>query len=87
MKISALSVFLASVAAAKKPTGTTLTADYSYDQYLIDFGKQHGGRAAQVLFESRIKDIIAHNSNVKRSYTRGVNHLTDEVEVSRISVQ
>jgi len=64
------------------PKGEHLTSAYTYDMYLQDHGKQpakcpkeHSKRKAA--FEATLADILAHNANAKRSYTKGVNRFSD----------
>lgn len=64
-------------AAARGPRASQLSPSYSYEQYLADFGKQ-GTESGRKLFESRLKDILAHNANPSKTYTKGVNMFTDQ---------
>ena len=60
----------------RAPRGTDLTADYTYDQYVRDFRIRAPSVEGRAAFQHNLRDILAHNANPRRSYTKGVNELT-----------
>ena len=64
-------------ALARRPLGTELTTDYSYEQYCEDHHKR-GSAEGRARFEARLASIVEHNADPARGYVRGVNRFTDE---------
>jgi len=53
---------------------------YTFDQYIIDYGKVYSGAeygARRATFEKNLASIITHNGDVSQTWKKGVNHLTD----------
>jgi len=55
--------------------------DYTFEQYIQDFQKSYATAAEtakrQQLFEVRMKEIAAHNSNPVSTWKMGINHMSD----------
>ena len=64
-------------ALGKAPSADELSADYSYSQYLKDFGQKTSSEEGKTLFQQRLKEILAHNAHPGVTYKRGVNQFTD----------
>jgi cathepsin L len=67
------------------PRASELTKAYTYDMYMEDHGKSYAKGSSDYLkrkpiFEKNLLDILSHNANPKRSYSKGVNRFTDWTE-------
>jgi predicted DNA binding CopG/RHH family protein len=54
--------------------------NYSFKQYVQDFGKDYSSdeyHVRQKLFETRLKEIKAHNADPSKTWKEGVNQFTD----------
>ncbi len=83
MRFSLLLSGLLSAAAenARRPTiSLDKLNDYSFDQYIVDFGKVYPDSAEfsmrQAVFNSRFTDVLRHNAGPS-TYKRGINHFSD----------
>jgi cathepsin L len=60
---------------------------YSYEQYLVDFGKTHESNAdyetGKRFFEMRVAEIVRHNADNSQSWKMGVNKFTDMTRQER----
>lgn len=57
--------------------------DLSFDQYISTYSKRYTGaeyRLRRKIFETRVRDIKAHNARPGVTYTRTVNQFTDHTE-------
>jgi len=72
---------VAAAAVAAPPKWHQLSSSYSYEQYLVDYGKQapRGGDylARKSLFEGRLAEAMTHNANPAATWKRGINHMSD----------
>jgi len=54
---------------------------YSFEQYVVDFGKSYATAGDfelhKALFEARVAEVIAHNSEVGLSWKKGINKFSD----------
>eukprot|EP00586_Coscinodiscus_wailesii_P000910 CAMPEP_0172477612 /NCGR_PEP_ID=MMETSP1066-20121228/947_1 /TAXON_ID=671091 /ORGANISM="Coscinodiscus wailesii, Strain CCMP2513" /LENGTH=95 /DNA_ID=CAMNT_0013236315 /DNA_START=16 /DNA_END=299 /DNA_ORIENTATION=+ len=68
---------------ATPPRSHELTSDYTFAQYVSDFGKPYtpGSDEYKIrdsLFQSALNDILSHNNaGDKHSFKKGVNQFTD----------
>lgn len=57
---------------------------YTYEQYLLEFGKTPSNDLSRkALFESRLAEIKAHNADPAQTWKMGVNKFTDMTEEER----
>ena len=64
--------------AALPPRGEELTASYTYEAYRKNFRKGgHVNPQKETLFNQRLAEILKHNANPHRKYSKGVNEFTD----------
>ena len=73
-------LLLAASTEAKAPKHHELDASYSFAQYVRDFSKSYDAEeyaTREKLFEKNLKDILAHNQLLGRTYHKGINHYTD----------
>ena len=86
--MTAVAVLLLVLAAAsvvdarRAPKGEHVTAAYTFDQYVADFGKQYAAGSAEyhrreALFTKSRDEVVAFNKHAQRSYTKGINHMAD----------
>ena len=72
---------------AARPTWDQLSASYSYEQFLADFGKSSPAsgeyEARRSLFQERLAAALQHNANPSSTWKRGVNHMSDWTESER----
>jgi cathepsin L len=63
------------------PRWHELQPDYTYERYLADFGKTQLRAneidARRAVFEEELASVIAHNSDERTTFKRGVNHFSD----------
>jgi cathepsin L len=81
LAIAAAAAALATVAAARVPKWHELTAEYSYEQYLADFGKPTPKKGERVhrekLFRTKLAEVMAHNAQPGVKWRKGINHMSD----------
>jgi len=66
-----------------KPKWHELSRSYSFEKYVIDFGKQYSSQEynqRSQLFQQRLEEIFQHNSNPDSTWKKGVNQFTDQTE-------
>lgn len=88
MKNVLLVLFFVAVAFAR-PKWHELDDNYSFEQYMHDFGKSYtaGEKASRSeLFYTRLGDILDHNSLAGETYKKGVNQFTDWTQAEREAV-
>lgn len=54
--------------------------DYTFEDYLAEYGKSYSGseyNQRKAIFEDRLAEIQKHNTDPAQSYKKGVNHLSD----------
>lgn len=75
--------FLAAAAAAR-PSWRELSAEYDFETYLADFGKDYGDplehARRRALFQRNLGQILLHNARPDATYRKGVNAFTDLAE-------
>ena len=71
-----MKLFIALAALACPTAALVPTSDYSYQDFLSDFGKEPSDAGRQ-LFDDRLANAISHNSNPKKLFTKGVNMYSD----------
>ena len=66
---------------AARPKWSELSENYSYEQYLADFGKAAPARseydARKARFEAQLAATLRHNADKTASWKRGINHMSD----------
>jgi len=80
MLLAALSS--ASLTAGRSPRSHELTSSYTYDEYIGHHGKglekgSHEYKMRSAIFSKNLQEILRHNSNPSRTYSKGVNQYTD----------
>eukprot|EP00672_Neobodo_designis_P021633 CAMPEP_0174850018 /NCGR_PEP_ID=MMETSP1114-20130205/18679_1 /TAXON_ID=312471 /ORGANISM="Neobodo designis, Strain CCAP 1951/1" /LENGTH=388 /DNA_ID=CAMNT_0016084441 /DNA_START=39 /DNA_END=1205 /DNA_ORIENTATION=+ len=70
------------VDARRAPRGDQLTSAYSFDQYVADYHKGYKKGTAEYarrekLFLKNRDEVLAFNAHPKRTYTKGINHMSD----------
>jgi len=59
---------------------------YSYEQYVVDFGKDANAvdySTRKALFAQRVAEVIRHNADTSQTWTMGVNKFTDMPQSER----
>lgn len=88
MKLTLFAAAFVAVAAtslvvdARRPKHYELTPNYSYEQYLVDFGKTAAADPAEYRqrlshFKSSLRAALEHNLQKDRLYHKGINHMSD----------
>lgn len=80
-----IAIASASVHTAQRPKWHQLHADYSYEQYLVDFQKKAPKTATEVaerkaIFAKELAEVLRHNSDKTQSYKKGINKFSDWTE-------
>lgn len=73
-------IFLLALVAAASAVRWHELHSYSFHRYALDHGKQylaHEVEMRKALFDQRLEEIRAHNSDTSKTWKEGVNHLTD----------
>lgn len=84
-----LAVCLAAHVAEARPKWHQLKG-YTFEQYVKDFHRTYTGAELalrRTLFEGRLQDIMAHNTNPSFTWKQGVNHLSDRTEAELKSLR
>jgi len=70
-------------------SGSTNLASYSFDSYILDFGKAYSTAAEEAIhraiYEAKVAQILSHNANTNATFKKGINKFTDmsEAEINR----
>lgn len=76
-----LALILAAAVSARRPSADTLSGDYTYAEYVKDFGKV-STREGEIKFTENLKEILRFNAE-GHSYKKGVNQFTDGAPLPR----
>ena len=81
--LKALVVSLSFSSALARPKWHELSEKYSFEQYVLDFGKSYDAEEfdmRRAVFDEKLVSILAHNAKPEVTWRQGVNALTDMEE-------
>jgi hypothetical protein len=80
--VAAVLLMMAVTGAITRTPGAKVTLDFTFERYMKEHRKKYVRGTAEyerreANFKRTLEDVVRHNSNPRKSYTKGLNHLSD----------